>query len=199
MNLRNLAILSLMACCSPVAAVDEDREFAIKGLGLANCERFVEARNAQSREYFRFGGWINGYLSATNRYEGQTFDVAPWQSTGLLAGWLARFCENNPDVPFVRAMAMMVNALGKERLTTRSERVEARVGDATVHVYESVLRRVQERLSEEGHYEGAATGNFDNQTQDALERFQRDAGLEPTGLPDQATLAKLLTGESHSE
>ncbi len=192
MRLRNLTILSLLAWCSPTPATDDNGQFAIKGMGLVTCERFVEARDAQSREYFQFGGWINGYLTATNRYEQQTFDVVPWQSTGLLAGWLARFCERNPDVPFVQAVAMMVNTLGKERLTTRSERVEAQIGETRVYIYESTLRLVQERLSERGHYEGAATGNFDTQTRAALERFQREAGLKPTGLPDQPTLAKLF-------
>ena len=148
--------------------------------------------HAQSPEYFQFGGWINGYLSATNRYEQQTFDVAPWQSTGLLAAWLERFCENDPDVPFVRAVTMMVNALGKTRLTTQSDRIEVRVDDKTVYLYESTLRRVQERLVERGHYEGAPTGQFDPPTEAALQAFQREAGLQPTGLPDQATLAKLL-------
>lgn len=193
MRLNNLAILSLLAWSSVLPAADDNGQFAIKGMGPATCQRFVAARNAQSREYFQFGGWINGYLSATNRYEQQTFDVVPWQSTGLLAGWLARFCQRNPDAPFVRAVAMMVNTLGKERLTARSELVEAQVGDQVVYIYESILRRVQERLSERGHYTGAATGNFDSQTREALERFQREAGLKLTGLPDQPTLAKLLS------
>ena len=48
------------------------------------------------RQYFQYGGWLNGYLSATNRYESRTFDVVSWQTTGVLAGWLARFCERNP-------------------------------------------------------------------------------------------------------
>jgi murein L,D-transpeptidase YcbB/YkuD len=192
MYLRNLIILSLLSCASILQAADENNQFAIKGIGLSTCESFVEARNAQSPRYFQFGGWINGYLSAINRYEEQTFDVAPWQSTGLLSGWLAQFCQRNPDVPFVRAVASMVNTLGKERITTRTELVKVEVGDVTVYIYESILRRVQERLLERGYYEVAATGNFNRRTQEAIERFQRKAGLHPTGLPDQPTLAKLL-------
>ena len=192
MRLQILVVLSLTAWGSAAGAADEKGQFAIKGVGLATCERFVEARKAQSREYFQFGGWINGYLSSTNRYERETFDLAPWQSTGLLAGWIARFCQRNPEVPFVRAMAALVNNLGKERLATRSETVEARVGDATIQIYETTLRRVQERLSQRGYYEGETSGEFDHQTQEALERFQREAGLQPTGLPDQASLSRLL-------
>lgn len=173
-------------------AADENNQFAIKGIGLSSCENFVEARKTQSPQYFQFGGWMNGYLSAVNRYEQNTFDVVSWQSTGLLAGWLAAFCQSNPDVPFVRAVAMMVNTLGKERLTTRSEQVEAEAGNVTVYIYESVLSQVQERLSKSGHFQGPVTGKFDNQTRQALEGFQRETGLDPTGVPDQATLAQLL-------
>jgi len=55
-RLWNSAILSLLAWCSGVVASVDDGQFAIKGMGLATCERFVEARSAQSREYFQFGG-----------------------------------------------------------------------------------------------------------------------------------------------
>ena len=194
MRLQYLIIFSLVTWCSLIPAADDNGQFAIKGLGLANCGRFVEARNSQSREYFQFGGWINGYLSATNRYEKQTFDIAPWQHTGLLAGWLMRFCQDNPEVPFVRAMAIMVNTLGKERLTMRSDLVEAHAEDAAINIYETILQRVQERLSELGRYKGAPSGKFDSQTQSAIRGFQRASGLQPTGLPDQSTLAKLLNG-----
>ena len=192
MRLKNLAILSLLAWSSVLPAADDNGQFAIKGIGLASCQRFVEDRKAQSPQYYQFGGWLNGFMTAMNRYEPETFDIAPWQSTGLLAALLGHFCQDNPDVPFFRAVAIIVNSVGKERLTTRSERVEAQVDDTTIHIYETVLRQVQEQLSERGHYEGAAAGTFDSQTREALEGFQRKAELEPTGLPDQPTLAKLL-------
>ena len=192
MRLQILVVLSLVTWCSGAWGADDKGQFAIKGVGLATCERFLEARESQSNEYFRFGGWISGYLSATNRYEAETFDLAPWQSTGLLAGWLARVCEDNRKISFVRAMAVLVNSLGSERLKSRSNRVEARVGDQVIQLYEATLRQVQKRLSVSGYYEGESSGQFDQRTREALERYQRETGLQPTGLPDQASLSRLL-------
>ena len=198
MRLRNLIILSL-AWWAPAHAADENSQFAIKGMGLATCERFVEARTNQSDQYFQFGGWLNGYLSALNRYEAQTFDIAPWQSTGMLSVWLANFCEKNPDVQFIRAVTLIVNTLGEQRLTTRSDRIEARDDEAIIIIYEATLRDVQERLTELDYYGEPINGQFDLQTREALEKYQQDLGLRETGLPDQATLLKLFYPESKAE
>ena len=187
-----MAALALLAWCTALPAADANGQFAVKGFGLGTCEQFVQARNDQSRDYFQFGGWLNGYLSATNRYESQTFDIAPWQATGLLAEWLSRYCQSNPELPFVQAVAKMVNLLGKDRITTLSERVTAGDGERPLYIYRSVLRQVQQRLTERGFYQGDINGDFDAATREALERFQADQDLSRTGLPDQATLAKLL-------
>jgi len=51
---------------------------------------------------------------------------------------------------------------------------------------------LQLQLRQLGHYRGRNTGRFDAATQQALLGFQRAADLEPTGMPDQATLVALL-------
>jgi len=190
--LRNLFFLSLLSCGSILQAADENNQFAIKGIGLSTCESFVEARKTQSPQYFQFGGWMNGYLSATNRYEKTTFDVVSWQSTGMLAASLATFCERNPEVQFVRAVALMVNTLGQDRLQNYSELIEAQVGEASVVIYRATLQRAQERLVERRHLEGAPSGEFDAATQQGFRRFQEEAELEVRRLPDQPTLARLF-------
>jgi hypothetical protein len=190
--LRNLFFLSLLACGSIIQAADEENRFAIKGIGLSTCASFVEARKAQSHQYFQFGGWMNGYLSATNRYEKNTFDVVSWQSTGVLAASLAGFCERNPEVQFVRAVVFLINTLGQDRLQNHSELIEAKVGEASVVIYRATLQRAQERLVELHHLDGSPSGEFDAPTQQAFRRFQEEAALEVSGLPDQLTLAKLF-------
>ena len=192
MYLRTLYFLSLLSCVSFLQAADENNQFAIKGIGLSNCESFVEARKTQSPQYFQFGGWMNGYLSATNRYEKNTFDLVSWQSTGMLATSLATFCERNPEVQFVRAVALLVNTLGQDRLQSQSELIEAKVGETSVFIYRTTLQRAQERLAELRQLEGAPSGEFDAATQQALQRFQEEAALEVSGLPDQTTLARLF-------
>ena len=192
MHLRLFIFLSLLAFGSSLDAADADNQFAIKGIGLSTCESFVEARKTQTPQYFQFGGWMNGFLSAANRYEKDTFDLVPWQSTGMLAASLADFCERHPQLQFVRAVALLLNTLGPDRLQSQSELVEAKTGETSVFIYGATLQRAQQILVERGHLRGAPSGELDIATQQALKRFQEANSLEATGLPDQATLAVLF-------
>jgi murein L,D-transpeptidase YcbB/YkuD len=191
-NLCKLPCVALLAWCSATQAADENGQFAIKGMGLLPCQDYVQARKEQTPQYFQFGGWMEGYLSATNRYEKDTFDLTPWQTSGVLASWLESFCERNPEVQFVRAVATLVNVLGKDRLTTRSELVEFEANGGTHSVYASTLRRAQQELVKRGLSKDTMSGKLDEETVAALRRFQAESGLEATGLPDPATLARLL-------
>ena len=188
-----LILASICLALGPsLQAADEDGHFAIKGIGISTCESFVEARKTQSPQYFQFGGWMNGYLSAANSYEEATFDLAPWQSTSMLASSLADFCERHPQLQFVRAVARLLNALGPDRLQRQSELVELQVAEASVFLYRETLRLAQQALIERRHLRGSPSGEFDIATRQAFQHFQESAGLEVTGLPDQVTLAELF-------
>ena len=193
-----VALASSLLLVPPAHAADADGHFAIKGLGLQSCADYLAAREAQSPQYHQFGGWMNGYLSASNRYEDDTFDLVPWQSTGMLAAWLASVCEENRDAQFVRVVALLVNALGEERLRARSAVVEYETDEGTDYVYAEVLRRAQQRLADAGLYAGPINGALDSATKDALRRFQAERDLAATGLPDQRTLAMLFDGRAAS-
>ena len=53
------------------------------------------------------------------------------------------------------------------------------------------IRRVQQRLAESDHNPGPVDGIMGRRTREALRAFQRARGLEPTGEPDERTLAEL--------
>ena len=59
---------------------------------------------------------------------------------------------------------------------------------SAVLLYVPVIARVRAALSEIG-YQGGST---DFELIAALKAYQQDQGLDVTGLPDQATLARLL-------
>ena len=191
-HIRSFVLLLSLYSTQPLHAADENQQFAIKGIGLSNCKSFVEAREHQSPQYFQFGGWMNGYLSAANRYEQDTFDLVPWQSTGMLTASLADFCERNPGLQFVRAVALLLNTLGPDRLQVESDLIDAKVGETSVVIYRATLQRAQKKLVEQQHLVGEPSGEFDDATRQALLGFQEASGLEPTGLPDQATLLQLF-------
>ena len=58
-------------------------------------------------------------------------------------------------------------------------------------------QKKQSRLAELGHYQSEVDGKFGKRTQEALEAFQKAAGLSTTGLPDPQTLHKLLVERSN--
>lgn len=192
MHPRPALAWALLAASAHLAGADAQQRFAIKDAGLSTCREYLQARDARSPEYQRFGGWLNGYLTATNRYEPDTFDLAPWQSTGILTAWLAERCRKDPQIPFVRAVAALANKLGADRLRAHSERVTVSNGPASATLYAEVLHAALRRLSALGYSEVALDGRFDPPTRAAIEAFQRDRGLPATGVPDPATLAKLL-------
>ena len=52
---------------------------------------------------------------------------------------------------------------------------------------------IQSRLRNLCYYEGAIDGDFNSQTREALQHFQTDSGLPPTGEADSKTLDQLKT------
>jgi peptidoglycan hydrolase-like protein with peptidoglycan-binding domain len=70
--------------------------------------------------------------------------------------------------------------------------LKGKVGEQEFAIYAEVLQRVQNRLSALGLYQGEREPEFGEKTREAVVAFQRSNNLQPTGLPDQATLWRLL-------
>ncbi|MEA5467589.1 peptidoglycan-binding protein [Spirulina sp. 06S082] len=54
-----------------------------------------------------------------------------------------------------------------------------------------IVMELQNRLKQLGHYEGDATGKYDEKTKEAVAKFQTSQKLEPTGIFDEAAFDKL--------
>ncbi len=184
------AILAICLCLAAATAraADSQGQYAVKGLGLASCQRFIEEREKQSNAYFVFGGWVLGYLTGINRFSEETFEVAPWEGDDTLLAFLAGHCGRNPETKFAVAVNEMVRALMPARLTDASPMHLLGTGDQRTAIYKDSLRRVQRKLAQSGHYLGAADGEFGPETQAALEKYQQERNLPITGVPDQRTL-----------
>ncbi len=194
--MKRFVLISL--CCSlPLGAhaADADGNFAAKGVGQATCAHFVEQVDNKSQLLAMYGGWLDGYLTAVNQAAPETYDVAPWQSTQLLARLIETHCRRNPEHNFfVVTNALVGQELMPRRLIKSSPREEVKVGDVTEIHYQDTLRKAQEALKARGHYSGGVDGKFGPRTQKAFEAFQKEAGLQVTGIPDQLTLLRLLGG-----
>ncbi len=188
-----LSAAVLLSGPSPGVAASKTGEYAIKGIGIDRCTNYVKAAEAKSPLLDVFAGWIEGHLSATNRYRPDTFDIAPWQTTRLLMALLFAHCQNNPEQRLFEAVQNLEEVLAKSRLTDKSEVVEIDAGDdRKLVLYHEILKRAQKALIERGFLKGEADGRFGPKTKAALEAFQDAQGLRKSGLPDQETLFKLL-------
>jgi Putative peptidoglycan binding domain len=186
--------LTLTIPCAAEAA-DANSRFQAYGIGRIACKRFVEICEGKQEQCRLTGTWLEGYLSAFNALNANTFDLLPWQQPELVAQLAFDSCKNNPDV----AVLEMINGvIGKllvpERVKTAAERVKIGDGDGAVLLYRETVRSMQERLAAAGHLKGKPDGAFGPGTAAALSSFQKAVGLKETGLPDQRTLLALFYG-----
>lgn len=175
------------------AAEPNENSFAVEGAGRLDCAAFTASRaDKSSAEYQRMIGFIEGYLSAANRYEPNTFDLTPWHNTAALDIILNSHCTEHTQDTLVSVVQRMVTGLRPVRIAQFSALVE--VGDDKNHaiVYETILRRAQAALKIRGLYQGQEDGKFSPEMRDALIAFQKQSSLTPTGVPDPATLWTLL-------
>jgi hypothetical protein len=187
------AVLTALWVAQPALAENDSKQFAVEGSGRLTCTDFVAARSDRnSAEYQRFIGFVEGYLSAANRYESNTFDLTPWHNAAAFDLILDAHCRAHGEDTIVSVVQRMVTGFRPVRVAQFSELLEVGDGQYHAYVYETVLRRAQAALRIHGHYTGAEDGRYSASLRDAFLEFQRKSDLEPTGVPDPATLWTLL-------
>jgi hypothetical protein len=175
-------------------AADSQGRYAAHGLGRVQCKRFVELCEKGADECKLTGTWIGGYLTAFNALNKDTFDILPWQQPELVAEGAFNLCRRNPDAALVEAVTEVVRVLYPQRIAAAGDRVQIGEGNQAAYLYKDTIRNLQERLIQTGHLKGKADGAFGPGSKAALEAFQKDLGLEVTGVPDQRTLVALFYG-----
>ena len=193
MVIRILMLVGLLFAALPAFAADSTSRFALRGAGLAKCEQFLKALQERQENVLVAGSWIEGYITAVNQFTPETFDIAPWQSTQVLLGLVSRNCERNPQANVFQIVDSMRKYLQPTRLQGQSERILAEAGTNKFYLYRETMKDVQQKLIDQGFLTGAADGQYGPNTRSALEAFQKAQQIEPTGLPDQNTLLRLLT------
>ena len=174
-------------------AVDAKGDFAIDGGGGRTCEAFNAAATKRNTDYFLFAGWLEGYVSATNQYAKDTYDITPWQTTELLLAALGQYCNKNPKQPFIVAVNSMLGVLKPNRLQAKSELIMIQTDKGGFPLYKGVIEEIQRKLAQAKLYSAAKDGVFSPALKDALRDFQVRSNLPATGMPDQPTLNKLLS------
>lgn len=188
-----LLSVSLIVAAGPASANNKSGQFAVEGSGRATCVNFTAARaNKTSAPYERMIGFVEGYMTAANRYEANTFDLSPWHNAEAFALILDHHCKSNPNDSLATGVQKMVASFQPIRLAEFSQLVEVGDGKNKTFVYEAILRRAQAALKRRGLYAGQENGRYSSELRLSLVKFQQSAKLQPSGLPDPATLWTLL-------
>jgi len=172
----------------PAHGADRDGKYAIRGAGLLSCATFVAERARKSPAYMMIGGWLDGYITASNRLQPDSYDVTPYASTELLSVLINRHCKNNPDDVLAPVVTTLIAKLNDDRLQSSSPLVEVTVGKYQTRLYIRTIRNIQQRLAGKNIFTGTKNGLWSDDTQAALARYQKSIGFDDTGFPDQKTL-----------
>lgn len=186
-----LALLGIVLLVPAAAA--EKPSFSVRGAGLLDCAAFTDVRAHNEEAYAMVGGWIDGYLTAVNRYESDTYDITSFESTELIVKILANHCADNPEHRLFPVLSSVVERLRDSRIRAPAAIVGVRQGAQQATLYQPTLVRVQERLIDSGYLSGGASGEFDDATRQALMAYQQSLAYNPTGFPDQGTLWHLFS------
>lgn len=191
---RLIAIVMLSLVLSDVSmAADNDGKFAAKGAARRVCSDFTQASKDKTSDVLLYGGWVEGYLSAYNQFQPDTYDVMPWQTTELVLIFLRRHCESHPQTKFFDAMSSLISSLFPIRLEQESAIVSVDVNNGQSYYYVEILKRAKQRLHAMGHYATEPVyDDFNEQDIKAFADFQTKLGLQATGIPDQLTLSSLF-------
>ncbi|MCW1920554.1 peptidoglycan-binding protein [Rhodobacter sp. KR11] len=192
MTLLKFLAAALLVAQGATAATTEG-QFAMRGLGSAQCRAMIEAFATDQGPALRqsLGLWISGYVSGRNESQPDTFEVVPLQDLRILQALLEAACTSNPDALVQVTLSALVGKLDGARI--RSAAAPLSIGDPPMPLHPEVLAYVQARLVTLGLMAPPQTaGSFDATTSAALQAFQGSVGLAPSGMPDDTTILMLL-------
>ena len=191
MRFKNISIWTFCTLLLPSISLgaDSNDAFAIKGAGVATCSKFIEFHQKKDNTYLIFGGWLEGYLTAINQQQTNTFDLAPWQSTQLMLIAAEALCKQKPDMPFQSAVQILIAELMPQKITQGGKFMPI-----DKYLYqEEVVKRIKNALKSHNLYSGNINdAQYDEKLKTAVKKFQKSVQQPQTGLPDQGTLYELF-------
>lgn len=180
-------VLVAVALAPSAYAMDANGNFRVKGYGLESCASFIASYEAQDGTALYYLNWTNGYISAVNQFQPDTYDVAGSLSIDDLGTWLVAYCRENGGQTMITAVSTMMAAMYDQRLTYSA------AGEQGAPAFDpGLVRDVQQALSNHGYYDSTIDGLYGPGTRQAIVTYQKTENLPITGLPDLATTLKLL-------
>ena len=129
-------------------ASDKNGNFAIKGIGGVKCSKFITAKDKKDSSYLQFGGWIEGYISASNKNLVDTYDITPWQTSETLAAIIYTAGKKRPDITFAQVINQLEKQLLAESLKIKSPVIQVSNGKYSVHLPEAIYMKSIKKLTQ---------------------------------------------------
>ena len=192
-NLRSalVAIAAVALAAAPAIAADDKGAFAVRGVGSDRCDAFLAAVAAKDGlKLERYGSWLLGYVSASNRLIGRTFDAVPSQVPTDVLGIVAVICRNQPAALVDTAASQALVVLNPIRMTADSPLITVSNAGRTLQVRTEALITLQQNLAKKGLYKGPADGKLSPQLAKIIADFQLKEKILISGLPDLDTIIR---------
>ena len=127
-----LAVM-VVAVSSRLYAIDSNNRYFAYGLGQRSCGDYVKFREGKletlERQYERYTKdelyeivdkvvehWIAGFLTATDLYVADTYNIAGKTTMGELKGRLEKICRTDGKQYVAAAMATLIQELNPQRV-----------------------------------------------------------------------------------
>jgi peptidoglycan hydrolase-like protein with peptidoglycan-binding domain len=174
-------------------AADPKGNFAVYGLGVQSCEALKAAADHDATITRRaLSSWVMGYLSALNRLQADTFDVSPVSVGKALSEMVLAVCTTNLSARVEAVAFAVLRQLSVARQANESPLLEVRNGNVATAIRKDVLVSVQAELIKLKLLDGTADGAYGDKSRHAVEEFQKAQKLPVTGVPDAATIVRIL-------
>ena len=194
-RLKQICIVALQGCLMIASEVtiaeDVNGRFAIKGIGAHSCSDFYALSKEDPESYRQFGGWMNGYITARNAYEPETFDIVNFEDSDTLIAYVLNYCKNNPDHRFVFAVRGIVEALRPTKISEQGHYVIFS-GTGTIRLHRSTVLWIVQELAAQKLLPETSYIPEQDVIISALKAYQKRMGMTESGIPDQETLVRLL-------
>ncbi|WP_297369962.1 peptidoglycan-binding domain-containing protein [Acidocella sp.] len=195
--LRAVLAFAMALAATGAHAADRSSNFAIRGIGAETCQAFFSAP-AKVRPYadLALQAWILGYVTAENRLSSNTYDIVGLQDPAVMPRLVGALCQANPNADIEGVVAGLITRLAPLKVAANSPLLTLHAGTASVAIRQETLVAVQKALARQGVYAGRANGEPTEVLQSALTSYQKKQQLPVSGLPDSATIIRLLIENS---
>ena len=94
-------LLSGMFSSKSAISADNEGQHGVRGAGLTSCAIYEKERNLKSQVYFIIASWMDGYITGTNQWANDTYDIFPFQSTELITSIKIDYQNNQKKLMWV--------------------------------------------------------------------------------------------------